>query len=45
MAGITANTVDAVAKRRVSNVLEVPGHQILYPVHGSNSNVKRVTRF
>lgn len=44
VSGIAANLVNAVTKRCVCNVFEVPRHQLLYAVSGGDSNVQRITR-
>jgi hypothetical protein len=39
VAAIAANPVDAITKRRIGDVFEVPSHHVFYPVSGSDSNV------
>lgn len=41
---VAAHLVDAVTKRSVGNVFEIPRHQVLYAVSGGDSNVERIAR-
>lgn len=43
IASITTNAIDALAKCRIGDMLEVPRHQVLYAMHGRNSNVQCVS--